>query len=59
MTLEIINIDGKGRGGRSKQLPNDLVEERRYLQLTEEAEQYAEINRTELTIKTWHWKTEI
>ena len=50
MTLQIINIDGRGRGGRrSKELPNDFVEKRRYRQLKEEAEQYAEINRTELT----------
>ena len=36
MTLEIRNMDGTGRGQRrSKQLPNDLVEKRRYLQLTE------------------------
>jgi hypothetical protein len=53
MTLEIRNIDGKGRGWRrSKQLPNDPVEKRRHLQLTEEAEKYAEINRTEMTIET-------
>jgi hypothetical protein len=50
MTLEIRNIDGTGRGGRGrKQLPNELVEEKRYRQLTEEAEQYTEINRTEIT----------
>jgi len=50
MTMEIRNIDGTGRGGRkSKQLPNVLVEKRRYLQLTEGAEQNAEINRTDIT----------
>ena len=50
MTLEIRNIDETGRGRRkSTQLPNDLVEKRRYRQLTEGAEQNAEINRTEIT----------
>jgi len=53
MTLENRNIDGKVRGGRRcKELPNDLVEKIRYRQLTEEAEQKTEINRTEITIKT-------
>jgi len=50
MTPEIRNIDGTWRGERRrKQLPNDLVEKRRYRQLTEGAEQNAEINRTEIT----------
>ena len=50
MTLEIRNIDETGRGRRkSTQLPNDLVEKRRNRQLTEGAEQNAEINRTDIT----------
>jgi len=40
MTLEITNIDGTGRRGRRrKKLTNELVEKRRYRQLTEETEQ--------------------
>jgi hypothetical protein len=55
LTLEIRDIHWTGRGWRrSKQLPNVLVEKRRYRQLTEEAEQCAEINRTEITIKILH-----
>jgi len=51
MTLEIRNIDGKGRGGRRRKLlPKKLVEKRRYRQLRDEAEQYAEINGTEIEI---------
>jgi hypothetical protein len=50
MTVDIRYIDGTGRRWRrSKQLPNDLVEKRRYRQVTEGAEQNAEINRTEIT----------
>jgi len=50
MTPEIRNKDGTWRGGRRrKQLPNDPVEKRRYRQLTDEAEQNAEINRTDIT----------
>jgi hypothetical protein len=49
MTLEIRNIDGKGRGGRRrKQLPNDLAEKRGYRQLKEEA-----LDRT--LWRKWHW----
>jgi hypothetical protein len=51
MTLEFRNIDETGRRWRRcNQLPNDLAEKRGYRQLTEEAEQYAEINITELAI---------
>jgi len=40
MTLEIINREGTGRGGRRrKKLPNELVEKRRCRQLAEETEQ--------------------
>jgi len=58
MTPEIRNNDGTWRGGRRrKQLPNDLVEKRRNRQLTEGAEQNAEINRTEITKHdTWNQK---
>jgi len=57
MTPEIRNIDGTWRGERRrKQLPNDLVEKRRYRQLRDEAEQYAEINGTKIEI--WQWKSE-
>ena len=50
MTLEIRNIEGTGRGERRhKQLPKELVEKRRYRQLTEEVEYNAGINRTEIT----------
>jgi len=50
MTLDIRNIDGTVRGERRrKQLPNDVVEKRRYRQLTEGDKQNAEINRTEIT----------